>query len=257
MLGAGLAGVWWVTRAPADSGEAPASAAVGAADAAVPSPLEADSTPVSSEPDAAGPSQPEMPLPVSTVPPPETEPAAVPAPPPPVKSRPKAPPSRPAPPKPVVATADPGATERSPSSGGSRLSEPPPLPPADAPASGARLTPIVRPALPDLSFQKVKLVTEQDGKAREIDVQLMFLADRLAMAPARGGAIFRSVAYRTVGGGGYTRAEKRRLFIKSAQHMFTIDAADGPLLLRLDKENVEAILQAFEVRTGKSVVREE
>ena len=84
----------------------------------------------------------------------------------------------------------------------------------------------------------------------------MFLEDRLTVTPASGGTTLRSVSYREISGVTYAREEKKRLgLIKSAQHQLTVGTRSAALLLRLDKDNVEAVLSAIESRTGKPVSR--
>jgi hypothetical protein len=110
--------------------------------------------------------------------------------------------------------------------------------------------------LPDVSFRKVKLITQQGTVETAVDVVLTFLEDRMTVTPAAGGTALRSVPYREIGGVTYVREEKKRLgLIRSAQHQLTLDTRPAALLLRLDKDNVDAILSAFEARTGKPVSR--
>jgi hypothetical protein len=109
--------------------------------------------------------------------------------------------------------------------------------------------------LPGVSFLKVRLVTEQGGKAREVDVNLMFLQDGLGVSPAGGGAAIRSVRYQDVTRATYEREDRRRLFGKSAKHLLTIETAGDPLVLRLDKGNFDAVIGAFEERAKKTVQR--
>ncbi|MEW5981393.1 MAG: serine/threonine-protein kinase [Acidobacteriota bacterium] len=242
-LAVGLGGLWLMTRPRPLGGDPAAGGGTGTPGAMLP-PGPAGTPPpaaVATAVDSTEVPAAEVRPPISTVPPPPEPGTALPPP----ASQPR---RKPAPPK---AAADASSPEAKPQAVIVAPVEPAPAPPPAAPLT------LPRPALPDLSFQKVKLVTEQDGKAREIDVLVMFLSERMAIAPARGGAIFRSVGYRDVSGAGYTKAEKRRLLIRSAQHLFTIESSEGTLLLRLDKDNVETILQAFEARTGIVVVREE
>jgi serine/threonine-protein kinase len=129
----------------------------------------------------------------------------------------------------------------------------PPAPLA-ALATAAAGVPIV--SLPDVSFRKVKLVTQDGTSARTADVLLMFVGDRLSVTPAAGGSAIRSVRYSEVVSASYAKAQKKRLgFIKSSQHLLTIEGGAGPLLLRLDKDNVGAVLAALEARSGKAVSR--
>jgi len=126
--------------------------------------------------------------------------------------------------------------------------------PAAALAPAAAGVPIV--SLPDVSFRKVKLVTQDGTSERTTDVVLLFVGDRLSVTPAAGGAAIRSVRYSEVVSASYAKAQKKRLgFIKSSQHLLTIEAGAEPLLLRLDKDNFGAVLAALEARSGKAVSR--
>jgi hypothetical protein len=123
-----------------------------------------------------------------------------------------------------------------------------------APAPAAAGAPVV--SLSDVSFRKVKLVTQDGTSERTTDVVLMFVGDRLSVVPAAGGAAIRSVRYSEVISASYAKEQKKRLgFIKSSQHLLTIEAGAEPLLLRLDKENFGAVLAALEARSGKAVSR--
>jgi len=107
-----------------------------------------------------------------------------------------------------------------------------------------------------VSFHKIKLVTQAGSSEKSTDVVLMLGADRLSVTPAGGGAALRTVIYADVTAASYSKAQRRRLgFISSAQHLLEIDTAGDPLLLRLDKDNVESILAALETRTGRAVSR--
>jgi len=126
--------------------------------------------------------------------------------------------------------------------------------PAPAPAPTAAVAPVV--SLPDVSFHKVKLVTQDGTSERTTDVVLMFMGDRLSVAPAAGGSAIRSLRYGEMISASYAKAQKKRLgFIKSSQHLLTIESGSDPLLLRLDKDNFGAVLAALEARSGKVVSR--
>jgi hypothetical protein len=110
--------------------------------------------------------------------------------------------------------------------------------------------------LPDVSFRKVKLVTQSGNTESAADVVLMFLDDRLAVSPSAGGSLLRTLRYLDITSAAYAKGEKKRLgFIKSSQHLLTVETAGEPLLLRLDGENFTAVLNALEARTGKPVSR--
>jgi len=134
----------------------------------------------------------------------------------------------------------------------SQAAQPPaPVAALDPAAAGV---PIV--SLPDVSFRKVKLVTQDGTSERTTDVVLMFVGDRLSVTPAAGGAAIRSVRYSEVVSASYAKAQKKRLgFIKSSQHLLTIEGGAEPLLLRLDKDNFGAVLAALEARSRKAVSR--
>jgi serine/threonine-protein kinase len=135
---------------------------------------------------------------------------------------------------------------------------PPPPPaaaPVAAPATEAPAEPRVE-RLPDVTYRKVKLVTQAGTSEKSTDVVLVFSDDRLSVTPAGGGAALRTLGYAEITASSYSKAQKKRLgFIKSAQHLLEIDTAGEPLLLRLDKDNFEPILAALETRSGKAVSR--
>jgi hypothetical protein len=110
--------------------------------------------------------------------------------------------------------------------------------------------------MPDVSYSKVKLVTQVGSSERTTDVVLLFSDDRLNVTPAGGGAALRTVRYSEITAASYSKAQKKRLgFISSSQHLLEIDTAGDPLLLRLDRSNVEPILASIEARTGQAVSR--
>jgi hypothetical protein len=102
----------------------------------------------------------------------------------------------------------------------------------------------------------VKLITQAGSSERSTDVVLLFSDDRLSVTPSGGGAALRTVRYAEITAASYSKAQKRRLgFIKSAQHLLELETAGEPLLLRLNSDNVEAILSAVGTRTGRAVSR--
>jgi len=108
----------------------------------------------------------------------------------------------------------------------------------------------------DVSFHGVKHVTGTPDAEQSSDVVLLLGPDRLSVTPDGGGAALRSVRYRDLAGASYAKVERKRLgLISSTQHLLTIETASGPLLLRLDKDRVDAVLEALEARTGKAVSR--
>ena len=110
--------------------------------------------------------------------------------------------------------------------------------------------------VPDVSFRKVKLVTQAGSSEKSTDAVLMLSDDRLSVTPAGGGLAVRTLRYTEITSASYSKAQKRRLgFIRSSQHLLEIETAGEPLLLRLDKDNFEPILAAIEVRTGQAVSR--
>jgi hypothetical protein len=109
---------------------------------------------------------------------------------------------------------------------------------------------------PDVSYRKVKLITQAGSSERSTDVVLLFSDDRLSVTPAGGGAALRTVRYAEITAASYSKAQRKRLgFIRSSQHLLEIETAAEPLLLRLDKDNFERILAAIETRSGQPVSR--
>ena len=138
------------------------------------------------------------------------------------------------------------------------LAVPAPQAAPPAPAAAAAEAPPsdrVQPA-PDVTFRKVKLVTQAGSSEKSTDVVLLFGGDRLSVTPDGGGAALRTVSYAEITAASYSKARKRRLgFIRSSQHLLELETAGEPLLLRLDKDNFEPILGAIEARTGQVVSR--
>ena len=258
---AGVGGfLWWrgQQQAPATDHAPATDQATAAPAAAAPT---ADLPPPSAPP--ADQAQAVVPPPVSSVPPPFAQaPATAQMSAPPAAGTPTSTtgaspqPRRPpvgAKPKPAEPAMPPSAVVMAPP-------HPPPLPPpaatpvTEAPAASKPAAHLVN--LPDVSFRKVKLIAHDGAAETAVDVVLMFLEDRLTVTPATGGTTLRSVRYREISGVTYAREEKKRLgLIKSAQHQLTVDTRSAALLLRLDKDNVEAVLSAIESRTGKPVSR--
>lgn len=134
------------------------------------------------------------------------------------------------------------------------LAVPPPTP-SPAPVTDAPPLAKVQTA-PDVTFRKVKLVTQAGSSEKSTDVVLLFGGDRLSVTPDGGGAALRTVPYAEITAASYSKAQKRRLgFIRSSQHLLELETAGEPLLLRLDKDNFEPILGAIEARTGQVVSR--
>ena len=139
-----------------------------------------------------------------------------------------------------------------------------PVPATPVPATTAPLvvtTPPEAPApaaakVPDVSYRKVKLITQAGSSEKSTDVVLQFSDDRLSVTPAGGGAALRTVRYAEITAASYSKAEKKRLgFIKSARHLLALETPGEPLLLRLDSDNVQPVLAAIEARTGQAVSR--
>ena len=140
----------------------------------------------------------------------------------------------------------------------------PPAPATPVPAAAAppvATTPPEAPApaaakVPDVSYRKVKLITQAGSSEKSTDVVLQFSDDRLSVTPAGGGAALRTLRYAEITAASYSKAEKKRLgFIRSAQHLLALETPGEPLLLRLDKDNFQPILAAIEARTGQAVSR--
>jgi eukaryotic-like serine/threonine-protein kinase len=186
-----------------------------------------------------------------------------------------APAVEPPPPAPPPATASPAATStpatvpapgRKPQAKPAAAQKPaapvpaPPVPATTAPPAVV-VSPPAAPApaaakAPDVSYRKVKLITQAGSSEKSTDVVLQFSDDRLSVTPAGGGAALRTVRYAEVTAASYSKAEKKRLgFIKSGQHLLALETAGEPLLLRLDNDNFQPILAAVEARTGQAVSR--
>ncbi|MFO7693401.1 MAG: serine/threonine-protein kinase [Vicinamibacterales bacterium] len=182
------------------------------------------------------------------------------------------PPAVEAPPAPGMAAAPPAASQqrvaRSPQAkpvAGSKpaaVVSPPARLPAPAPPDATSAPPPAAPEpskvekAPDVSYRKVKFVTQVDSSERSTDVVLMLSDDRLSVTPAGGGAALRTLRYAEITAASYSKAQKRRLgFIRSSRHLLELETSGETLLLRLDKDNFEPILAAIEARTGQAVSR--
>ncbi len=179
----------------------------------------------------------------------------------------------PAPPSPVTASVrtpasaapEAGKAPQGMPASGSRRGSPSPPAPAPVVSSPQAVPPAPAPEAPsaakaekapDVTFRKVRLVTQEGSSEKSTDVVLLFSDDRLSVTPDGGGAALRTVPYAEITAASYSMARKRRLgFIRSSQHLLELETAGEPLLLRLDKDNFEAILGALEARTGQAVSR--
>ena len=243
--GAGIAFVMMRGTPPPAATEQPASAEApppAAADQAQP-PATAATTPVDAATIAVPAPVGAPPQPVSTMPAPASSGAAAK----PATPAPAAPASGATRPKPVTVLPPPTAVPVSPPSAEPAPTRLPPPPVANEPTL---------PVLPEVSFRKVKFVTQVNGEEKTIDVVLMFQERRLSVVPIDGGGTLAAVRYRDAKGASYAKNEKRRLgFIKTTQHLFTIETGAEPVVLQIDGDNVDAILKAFEDRTTKKVTR--
>jgi serine/threonine-protein kinase len=230
---AGTASAAPAAAAPAATEPPVAPAATSTPERALAPPPDSAQPPVTTQPATAQP--PAAPVPGAAGAPPEAKRTAKPKPrqPPPAVSR---------EPVPVIIEPPPATEVQVPPV----AAEPPPPPVVEQPKA---------PPPPDVSFLKVKLMVGQGEATREIDVNLLFLEDRIGVAPERGGATLRTVRYQDVVKASYQREQRRRLFGRSARHLLTIDTSTEPLVLRLDQDNVDAILRAFEAHAHMAVQR--
>ena len=231
------AGAYFWTRGPAEP--APAVETAAPVDALT---AEAPSAALAGAPASAAPPAPGM----ATAPPPPVRAAEV--------------------ARPPEAAARPAArsTQAKPAAG-SKPAAPVPPParaPAPAPPDEQAAPPPAAPEaskverVADVSYRKIKLVTQAGSSEKSTDVVLMLSDDRLSVTPAGGGLAVRTLRYAEITAASYSKAQKRRLgVIRSSQHLLELETAGEPLLLRLDKDNFEPILAAIEARTGQAVSR--
>jgi serine/threonine-protein kinase len=181
--------------------------------------------------------------PVAITKPPRTEPVA-----PPPTVVPDTPPAAPAVPEPV-----------SPSEEGRGAPEAPP----------AR----VRPAVASVEFDRVKVLQTRGGKTEEVDVMLRLEADGVVVTHRKSGAVLHTLPYASVAAAVYANSRHPRwkegsgaivavgvfaapiFFMKSTKHWLTIQGGGEAVVLRLDKRNFQAVIPAFEVRSGRAVER--
>jgi eukaryotic-like serine/threonine-protein kinase len=225
--------------------------------------------PVPSSTDAAAP----------TPPPPDVDAPAPPSEPPAVEAPAPLPPIVAAPPKPAIAP-------RPPSPAGTQSTRPtapaqPPAPTAQAadpvPSEVSDTPPIVapepRPAVehPLLKFSEVRVLVADGSKTKEQDVSLTLESGGIVVRNGKGDQVLKALPYQEVLSATYSESKRPHwnatpgvagvpsafggsgsLFQRS-RHWLTLQSKDDFLILRLEKDNLPAILPAIESRTGAHV----
>jgi len=148
--------------------------------------------------------------------------------------------------------------------------------PAGLPPDNARVPNDPSRPAPDgvptaITFTDVKFLHIEGEQTREVDGLLTFDADGLRVLVERNQAVFKMMPYRAITSGVYSRSKQPRwkagpgsagivrvfaaplAFVKSTRHWLTIQSRDDFVVLRLDKDNYQLVIPAFETRTGLKV----
>ena len=139
------------------------------------------------------------------------------------------------------------------------------------------LLPQTLPELPD-EFKRVKMIVAVDKKSKAINVTLRFELDRLVIRPQKSGSDGKEFPYTEIDTAEYSYSRHARwkesltsavllgvltggigavvgipLFFlkKEKRHWLTLQTRDDITVLRLDKENYEAILTKFNAKGVK------
>ena len=109
--------------------------------------------------------------------------------------------------------------------------------------------PVTKVATP-VRFDKIKLVQE---RGPEIDAVLDLAGDRLEVRNVGGRNVLKSLAYAAITGASYAESKHSRLVVSTTRYWLTVTSGAETVRLRLDKDNRQAVLEAFKRRSGKPV----
>jgi hypothetical protein len=123
------------------------------------------------------------------------------------------------------------------------------------------------------AFNNVKMVIQNGDKSGATEVTLSLEADRLVVQPKRGGDALKAFPYPDIKAADYSFSKHPRwrsgivvaaavgvfalpvFFMKGKKHWLTVRTERDSAVFRLNKNNYEQILRAFEVRSGQKVQR--
>jgi len=145
-----------------------------------------------------------------------------------------------------------------------------PAPPSASPGEPVPAT--TRRTLRPVQFEKIKVITTEGEKSREVDAVLRLEADRVVIKDADTAKVLRTFAYARIEEVTYSRSKspvwktdegarvvrgfaKLFSFIKATRHWLTVEGSGQALVLRLDGDNFADILSALEDRAEVSIER--
>jgi len=117
-------------------------------------------------------------------------------------------------------------------------------------AGAAPVEPPVTKVATPVRFEKIKLVQE---RGPEIDAVLDLASDRLEVRNVGGRNVLKSLAYAAVTGATYAESKHSRLVVSTTRYWLTVTSGAETVRLRLDKDNRQAVVDAFKQRSGKPV----
>lgn len=163
--------------------------------------------------------------------------------------------------------------------------EPAPLPAPVRAAEPARVTPPVEAAPPaaapaprraphePVTFDRIKLLQNTNGKVREVDATLTLDGERLIVSAGKSAAVLKTLSYRAITDAVFSQSKHPRwkeggaaavavgvfaaplFFMKGTKHWLTVEAGTDFVVLRLDKNNFRMVLPALEARWGRTIER--
>jgi hypothetical protein len=123
------------------------------------------------------------------------------------------------------------------------------------------------------SFDNVRVLTSENGKARERQGQLQLVGDHLAIVDRDGRSTLASLPYRAVVSAHYSRSKQpkwkdesgkeveskidlgRLAFLRSERNWLILLTAGEPVVLRFEDSGLQAALSAIQERTGVKIQR--
>jgi serine/threonine-protein kinase len=174
---------------------------------------------------------------------------------------------------PPARVVDPPAESVAPAPAPVRIVEPgPAAPPVEAAPPAAASAP--RRALHEpVTFDRIKLLQNADGKVREADVTLTLDGDRFIVSARKDATVLKALPYRAITDAVFAQSKHPRwkeggaaavavgvfaaplFFMKGTKHWLTVEAGADFVVLRLDKNNFRMVLPALEARWGRTIER--
>jgi hypothetical protein len=109
--------------------------------------------------------------------------------------------------------------------------------------------------LPEVSFKNVRVILVEGKDAKELDGVLLLRAGDLVVNPTRPGSPLRTMRYREISAVAHEQKQVTGLLSKRTRYFLNIDTPSEKVVLRVEKGDLDAIIQAIEARTGLAVSR--